>query len=121
VPDTPPEMALPVAVRAERRAHRRAPLGRPVMLETESTSRPAAALNVSGGGIALSTELDLAVGEEVSIYFELPIGYAVEARARVMRRDARSVALKFLDLPKEAEVALRSFCRLSGLHKIEMP
>jgi hypothetical protein len=90
------------------------------MVETETTSRPAGVLNVSGGGVALVTELDLSVGEEVSIYFELPIGYAVETRARVVRRFARGVALRFLDLPKEAEVALRSFCRLSGLHRIDI-
>jgi PilZ domain len=119
MPDTPPEVALPVSARVERRAFRRTLCNLPVMLETESSSRPAQSLNVSGGGIKLRTELELGLGEEVGIYFELPIGYAVETRAKVLRTDSTGTALCFLDLSKEAVVALRSFCRLSGLHKIE--
>jgi len=102
----------------DRRAFRRVKLERPVMLETEVESKPGKALNVSGCGIALETELSLDVGTEVGIYFELPIGYAVETRAAVVRRDGGIIALRFLDLPSETVLALRSFARISGLHRV---
>jgi len=88
------------------------------MIETAASERPARGINVSAGGITVQTELDLAVGEEVDLYFELPIGYAVETRATVIRREGDKIALSFRELPKESLVALRSFCRLSGLHPI---
>jgi hypothetical protein len=102
----------------DRRAFRRAVLEKPVMIEIADSERPARGVNVSAGGICLQTELDLAIGEAVDLYFELPMGYAVEAQATVVRRERDQIALSFRDLPKESLVALRSFCRLSGLHRI---
>lgn len=90
------------------------------MIETEAASERGRVLNVSGGGAAIETPVELAPGEHVSLYFELPIGYAVETRAEVLRREADKVAVKFLELSREAEVALRSFCRISGLHRIKL-
>jgi hypothetical protein len=108
----------PPATQPDRRAFRRAMLEKPVMIETPDSERPARGLNVSAGGIYLETELSLSVGESVEVYFELPIGYAVETRATVVRCERDRIALSFTDLPKEALIALRSFCRLSGLHPI---
>jgi hypothetical protein len=117
--DTPhPGVESTEVVDPDRRAYRRARFDRPVMIETEAESKPGKALNVSGGGIALETELGIDIGSEVSLYFELPIGYAVETRAAVVRRDAGLVGLRFLELPRESLVALRSFARISGLHRI---
>lgn len=90
------------------------------MIETAAASERGRVLNVSGGGAAIETPVELAPGEQVSLYFELPIGYAVETRAEVLRREADKVAVKFLELSREAEVALRSFCRISGLHRIKL-
>ena len=90
------------------------------MIETESSSERGRVLNVSGGGAAIETPVELEPGAYVSLYFELPIGYAVETRAQVLRREAGAVAVKFLELGREAEVALRSFCRISGLHRIKV-
>ena len=97
MPHTPPQVESPGA-RPDRRADRRAKLDRPVMIETEAASRP---------------------GETVEVYFELPIGYAIEAQAVVTRCEKNRVALRFLALSHEAEVALRSFCRISGLHRFD--
>jgi hypothetical protein len=72
-------------------------------------------VDVSGGGISLRTELSLQVGERMSVYFELPIGYGVETEAEVLRQEGDLVALRFVDAPREAIVAVRSFCRISGL------
>lgn len=101
---------------AERRAFRRATLDRPVHLETSSRTATARSVDVGGGGIALRTELNLTVGERVSLYFELPIGYGVETAAVVVRGDNGLFALQFDEPPYEAVVAVRSFCRASGLH-----
>jgi hypothetical protein len=118
MPNTPPQAIPATTPRPERRAHRRAPLGRPVLIETDTRSEQGRLLNVSGGGAAIETAVDLALGESVSLYFELPIGYAVETRAEVLRRDGSEVAVRFVELSREAQVALRSFCRISGLHKV---
>jgi hypothetical protein len=97
----------------------RAAVGLPVLLESDSGSAPGRIVNLSSDGVALTTELGLTEGEELSIYFELPIGYAVDARATVLRREDSLTALRFVELGREAKIALRSFCRLSGLHRIE--
>jgi hypothetical protein len=99
----------------ERRAFRRAPLDRPVLLETSHKTITARSVNVSGGGLALRTELDVRPGERVSVYFELPIGYGVETGATVVRREGDLTVLRFVDGPSEAILAIRAFCRVSGL------
>lgn len=119
MPSTPPSQSHAIATQPDRRSHKRALLDRPVMLETEAPSRPGRAVNVSAGGIAVQTELDLAIGERVDLYFELPIGYAVEARATVVRVVDGVAALRFEELSHEAQVALRSFTRISGLHRVK--
>ncbi|MFO0549545.1 MAG: PilZ domain-containing protein [Polyangiaceae bacterium] len=106
----------PIFSGAERRAFRRAPLDRPVHLETQARTATARSVDVGGGGISLRTDLSLALGEHVSVYFELPIGYGVETSAVVVRRESGLFALQFESPPYEAVVAVRSFCRASGLH-----
>ncbi len=109
-----PEPFLQSAV-TERRGHRRARLEKPVLVETETRSGNARAVDVGASGIALRTDLPLREGERVGIYFELPIGYAVETKAEVVRRDGDLVALRFIDAPREAVIAVRGFCRISGV------
>lgn len=98
----------------DRRAHRRASLNLPVLVETASRSGTARCIDVGGGGISLRTELPLADKERVSVYFELPIGVAVETTAEVVRREGDVIALRFVDAPREAVIAVRSFCRISS-------
>ncbi|MEZ4224241.1 MAG: PilZ domain-containing protein [Polyangiaceae bacterium] len=102
----------------ERRADRRAPLPQPVMVDCAALSQPAPAHDVSRGGLSLKADLGVDVGAVIEVYFELPIGYAVETRAEVIRRQGGITAVKFLALTREDEVALRSYCRISGLHRI---
>lgn len=107
--------------RVERRTFRRATVGLPALVETESGSLSGRVVNVSPGGVAIEGDCDLRSGDTVSVYFELSaIGYAVEARALVLRRDGRLLALGFVDLDRETALALRSFCRLSGLHRLNL-
>jgi len=85
------------------------------MLETSERTITARSVDVSGGGIALRTDLPLVCGEKVDFYFELPIRYGVEGKAEVLRREGDLVVLRFVELPHQAVVAVRSFCRVSGL------
>lgn len=110
----PPSSPRPSPERTERRAHRRAKLDRPVLLETSVRTVTARSIDVCGGGIAVKTDQELAPKASVSIYFELPIGYAVEGRAEVVRKDGDVVVLRFVEVPYEAVVAVRAFCRISG-------
>lgn len=103
------------ATQVDRRAFRRAQLDRPVLLETASKTVTVRSVDVSGGGIALRTGLSIASDERVSVYFELPIGYAVQAEAEVVRREGELVVLRFVEAPRETILAVRSFCRISGL------
>jgi hypothetical protein len=115
------ESCDPQSVRTERRAHRRAALDRPVMIETSSRTLTARSIDVGGGGIALTSDAPLAEGESVGVYFELPIRYGVEGRAEVVRRDGNRVVLRFTEIPHEAVVAVRSFCRISGVSASQSP
>jgi hypothetical protein len=101
--------------REERRVHRRAPIDRPVLLDTGSRTTTARAVNLSAGGIAVRTDLSLPLATAADVYFELPIGYAIELRAEVLRSANGVVVLRFIDPPKEAVVAMRAFCRISGV------
>lgn len=91
------------------------------MLETSSRTLTARSVDVSGGGIALTTDAPLADGEAVGVYFELPIRYGVEGRAEVVRRDGQRVVLRFTEIPHEAVVAVRSFCRISAVMPAQSP
>lgn len=107
--------------KSERRAFRRAPLDRPVLIDDDRVSQPIRAKNVSGGGIAIDAAVPLEIGAVVDVYFELPIGVAIESKAEVVRVDDGTIAFRFVDLDHEKVVALRSYCRLSGLHRIDVP
>jgi hypothetical protein len=102
-------------LKTERRSHRRTQLDRPVLLETSTRTATVRSVDVSGGGIAVRTDLALQVNERAELYFELPIGYAVEARAEVVRRQGDLLVLRFVELAREAEIAVRAFCRISGM------
>lgn len=102
---------------ADRRAHRRAPLDRPVLLETTTRTSTARIIDVSGGGLAMKTDASVALGENVCVYFELPFGYAVEAKGPVVRKAGDTVAIQFTEAAREALIAVRSYCRMSGLNR----
>ncbi len=99
----------------ERRAFRRVELRAPAMLDAASSYHSGQCENVSAGGVVVHTDAGLEVGTQVELYFELPNGIAVEANAEVVRRDGSHIALKFVELEHELVVALRAFCRRSGM------
>ena len=106
------------ATDSDRRAHRRAPLDVPAMLEAPSACETARCRNVSAGGIAIESRTTFDVGTTVDVYFELPSGVAVETSAEVVRAEAGVVALRFKALEAEQRLALRAHSRVSGLHRI---
>ncbi len=110
---------------AERRAHRRATLDRPVLLEGRDRTATVRSVDVSGGGIAIRVDpaspLRLQPAARVQLYFELPIGYPIETSAEIVRAERDVIALRFVDTSREALTAIRSFCRLSGQHPTVQP
>jgi hypothetical protein len=120
-PDDPGSPGVPPEGHDERRAFRRAALDKQVLIDDDRVSQPLRARNVSGGGIAVDAGVTLEIGSVVDVYFELPIGVAIEAKAEVVRVEDGTMAFRFVDLDHDQVVALRSFCRLSGLHRLELP
>ena len=98
----------------DRRVHTRAPLQAPVLLDALSMWQRARSQNVSEGGVAVACETPIPIGKIVEIYFELPNGFAVEATAEVVRASGALVGLKFQNLDRRAELALKSHCRAMG-------
>lgn len=103
-----------VSLQGDRRAHRRMALEVPVLLETDARSATARCIDLGPGGVRVHTDLALAEGEAVAVYLELPIGLAVETRAEVVRREGDVLALRFVDPPRDAVIAIRGFCRMSS-------
>ena len=85
------------------------------MLDAISSYHSARCENVSAGGVVVHTDAALEVGTTVELYFELPGGVAVETNAEVVRHDGERIALRFVDLDHELIVALRAYCRRSGM------
>ena len=100
---------------ADRRAHYRAPLSTPALVDALVDYHRARCENVSVTGVALACDAPLPVGKTVEIYFELPSGVAVETQARVVRAGPSVVALEFLSLNRESELALRAHCHLAKM------
>jgi hypothetical protein len=94
-----------------RREYLRAALTKPVLVDAMNEWQQADCENVSAGGVALSCRAPLAVGKTVELYFELPCGVAIEARAEVIRSSGGHVALRFTELDRDLEIALRAHCR----------
>lgn len=63
----------------------------------------------------LHTDAGLEVGTSVELYFELPGGIAVETNAEVVRCEGERLALRFVELEHDLVVALRAYCRRSGM------
>ncbi|MGC4089976.1 MAG: PilZ domain-containing protein [Polyangiaceae bacterium] len=93
-----------------RRAHRRAELHAPVLLDSNSTYQTAQCFDVSQAGLGVETRASFAPGAQVDVYFELPTGFAVEARASVTRVAVGRVGLKFDHIGAESSAALREYC-----------
>ena len=89
------------------------------MVDSDAAHGAGRSRNLSAGGIALTISGEFTVGAVVEVYFELPIGVSVEAKGEVVRRSENELALRFIDLDAKAALALRSFCRVSGLNRPE--
>jgi hypothetical protein len=110
-----PHVSLPAQAATDRRIHSRAPLSTPALVDALAAYHKARCENVSVSGIALSCDALLPVGKTVEVYFELPSGVAVETHARVVRCGGSRIALRFLALDTESELALRAHCHLASI------
>lgn len=95
----------------DRRRHRRAPLDAPVLVDNQKNWMHARCQDVSVSGLAIEATTEVAVGESVEVYFELPNGVPVEAIAEVVRCHGSRIALRFIKIGTRAMLGLRSHCR----------
>lgn len=93
-----------------RRAHRRAALTAPVLVDSARAHHTGYCRDVSEGGLSIELQSDLPVGSAVDLYFELPSGIAIEARAEVARRGERTFGLRFHGLSVDDRRAVASYC-----------
>lgn len=93
-----------------RRAHRRAALTAPVLVDSARAHHTGYCRDVSEGGLSIELQSELPVGAAVDLYFELPTGIAIEARAEVARRSERTFGLRFQSLSAEDRRAVVTYC-----------
>lgn len=101
----------------DRRAHPRATLQVPCVVDAGSCWLQARCCNISAGGLAVQTESRFAIGTLVDLYFELPPAIGIDARAEVVRVEGNILALRFLDLPHESLLAIRAYARAARLRE----
>jgi hypothetical protein len=101
--------------RTDRRAHYRAQLGTPVLVDAFSTWHRARCEDVSVGGVGVECDAALPVGKTVEVYFELPSGVAIETQACVVRASNGRFGLRFTQLERNAEIALRAHCHIASM------
>jgi len=105
---------VPHAAAPDRRRHSRAPLTTPALVDAFTGYHHARCENVSQSGIALCCDAPLPLGKTVEVYFELPSGVGIETQARVVRQSETRLALVFVALDAQAEIALRAHCHLAS-------
>jgi hypothetical protein len=93
-----------------RRAHRRAALTAPVLVDSARAHHTGYCRDVSEGGLSIELQSELPIGAAVDLYFELPTGIAIEARAEVARRSERTFGLRFQSLSAEDRRAVVAYC-----------
>jgi len=93
-----------------RRAHRRAALTAPVLIDSARSHHTGHCRDVSEGGLLVELETELPVGMPVDLYFELPTGIAIEARAAVARSGKSVLGLRFDSLSAEDRRAVSAYC-----------
>ncbi len=93
-----------------RRTHRRAELRSPVLIDSASSYLTGRCRDVSEVGMGVEVTAPLTVGANVDVYFELPTGVAVEARAQVARSDGKSAGIRFAELSADGSRALKAYC-----------
>jgi hypothetical protein len=100
----------PVAL-GNRRAHRRAALSAPVLIDSARSHHTGRCRDVSEGGLLVELETELPIGMPVDLYFELPTGIAIEAQGAVVTRSGKSVlGLRFDSLKAEDRLAVSAYC-----------
>jgi hypothetical protein len=85
----------------------------PVLIDTQRDWLRASSVDVSASGLAVASIIPAPVGTVVELYFELPSGIPIEAKAKVVRVAGDCTGLEFVDLARDAMLALRAHCRMS--------
>lgn len=93
----------------DRRAHRRAALRVPALVDARHSYATGRCQNVSEGGVSVELERPLPAGTRVDLYFELPTGVAIDLEAEVVRVDGADVGLRFLAPAAVVRAALEQY------------
>jgi len=93
-----------------RRAARRAELAAPVLMDADRSYYTAQCCDVSQAGLGVETRAELPLGTLLDVYFELPTGSAIEARASVARVAPNRIGLRFEYIAQGSADALREYC-----------
>jgi hypothetical protein len=110
-------LTLDALRKTDRRAHDRAPLTVPALIDNRKAWLPARCSDVSMTGVAIECDALFPVGDIVELYFELPNGVPVETLGEVVRCDGKRMALRFVELNARAALGLRSHCRQTQPHR----
>ena len=90
----------------DRRRYPREPLEVPVLIDSLRAWETCQTNDISIGGLAIHCERDWGMGTLVDLYFELPGGFAVEARGRFLGLCDGVGRFRFVALARPARSAI---------------
>jgi len=91
----------------DRRRYPRVALEVPVLVDSLRSWEAAETTDISPGGVAIRSERDWGTGAMVDLYFELPGGFAVDARAQFLGAREGLGHFRFVDLAAQARCAIK--------------
>lgn len=97
----------------DRRRYSREPLEVPVLVDSLRAWETCQTNDISPGGVAIRSERDWGAGAEVDLYFELPGGFAIEARAQFLGAGDGLCRFRFTQLGMPARSAIELHMRAS--------
>lgn len=91
----------------DRRRYPRVALEVPVLVDSLRSWEAAETTDISPGGVAIRSGRDWGAGAMVDLYFELPGGFAVDARAQFLGATEGLGHFRFVDLAAAVRCAIK--------------
>jgi hypothetical protein len=91
----------------DRRRYPRVALEVPVLVDSLRSWEACETSDISPGGVAIRSGRDWGPGAFVDLYFELPGGFAVDARAQFLGAADGLGRFRFVDLAPQARCAIK--------------
>lgn len=119
--------ALPRAPEVERRSNERTPFLADLEFAEDAQFFTGLSLDISEGGLFVSTYTEIPLGTRLVLAFELPDGTAVEARGEVRWRrthgmdgERPGIGIAFTELPDDARQRIAALCEKRPPLYVEM-